>query len=182
MRRAVIAVLAGLLAAGCSAGGHQAASPPSHSPAASSAPASTAAPSPSVTATPRQRMTRKEAARAYVRIWDPSNRDVDRANTDEQDRAPFSQFRADLRAFVADMKVGNHEMAALLWPRNVEPYVKAMLLTYSPAQISCTRAQVQARSYAASDTVYYTNADCQAIDSSNLPNTIRSRLGLPPLN
>ena len=141
-------------------------------PAAASASASSSAPA--------QRLTRKQAARAYVRIVDPWNVTTDAINRDYTDDAPFSQYRADSRALVRALRTAGRQFRAVRWPRRVQPYITSLLLTDIPVDIRCTRAGAAAGSRAAAVTVNDTNQDCQAATDSTTADTIRSMLNLPP--
>jgi hypothetical protein len=139
----------------------------SNSPSASPSPASTA------------RLTRKQAAAAYVRIVDHANRLQSLADEDVTDRSPFSQYVSDLRAYLAAQRQVDRELAAVRWPAGVQPYVTALLSTYDPATAACFRAEIRAGSYSADDTVFATNSQCQAAQASTLADTVRQGLGLP---
>jgi hypothetical protein len=63
----------------------------------------------------------------------------------------------------------------------VQPYITAMLTTYSPAETSCVQAGIATGSRAAASGVYDTNQDCLSQANSAIPDTIRSMLNLPSL-
>lgn len=125
------------------------------------------------------KLTRKQAAAAYVRIIDPSNRTIGAISQDIADVAPFSQYRADSLAYVKGTRLADRKIRALRWPAQVEPYITAMLLTYDPASIRCAQAEAAAGSYAAATAVAGTREDCIAAADSTIAGTIRSMLGLP---
>jgi hypothetical protein len=184
MKATVTAALiasAALTAAGCASTAHVTKTAPAASaaPAATQAattpsPAPTAAPTPAATA----RMTRKEAAAVYVAIVDPANRANDALDRDWTDRAPWSQYVADSRAYVRAARREERQLAAARWPARVQPYITSMLLTLEPAVIRCVRQQAAAGSYAAADNASYSQ-DCTAANDNTDPDTIRSMLGLP---
>jgi len=181
VRKTVAAIAAAVLLAACSASG-----PATHRgtpTAAAISPSATATASPSPAASPSvaaQRMTKKQAARAYVRILDPSNAISDAINRDATDAAPFSRYKADARAYIKAIRAAAGQIRALRWPVRVQPYIDAMLLTFIPANIRCNKAGIAAGSSTAASTVADTNQDCIAATDSTLPDTIRSMLGLPP--
>ena len=115
-----------------------------------------------------------------MRILDPSNAIADAISRDYTDAAPFSQYRADALAYVKAVCGADRQLRAVRWPARVQPYITAMLLTFEPAAIRCTRAGAAAGSRAAAASVNDTNPDCQAVNDSTIPDTIRSMLHLPP--
>jgi len=180
---AVTAILAAVITlAACGSGGHPAATvtrtvtavPSSPSPAGA-----TASPSPSPSATAR--LTRKQAARLYVRIVDPMNRSLDAYQTDGSDNAPWQQFVADVRTFIRNETRAQHQLLAVRWPVRVEPYVRAMVTTDLAAGERCAREMIAAGSYATVTNVTSYNADCTATNNDANATQIRSLLGLPPL-
>jgi len=185
MRTALIAIAAAAALAGCGGGTHGSSGAAHTTTAAPATPAATASqpttPSPSPSpAGPPKRLTKKQAAAAYVRIVDPWNKITDAINRDYTDAAPFSQYRADARALVRALRGVSREFHALRWPRRVQPYITAMLLTDIPASIRCTRAGARAGGRAAAVNVNDFNQDCQAASAATNADTIRSMLGLPP--
>ena len=185
MRTALIAITAAAALAGCSGGTHgspSAAHTTAAAPVTSAATASaTASPSPAASpSAPVRRMTKKQAARAYVRIIDPGNTLSDAMNRDNTDAAPFSQYKADARAYIKAIRITERQLRAIRWPARVQPYVTAMLLTFEPANIRCVQTGIAAGSNAAAANVNDFNQDCLAASDSTLPDTIRSMLGLPP--
>ncbi|SRR6266498_3378419 len=180
MRTALIAIAAAALLAGCGGGTHGTPSA-ARTTAAPVTPAATASPSPAASpSAPVRRMTKKQAARAYVRIIDPGNALSDAINRDATDAAPFSRYKADARAYIRALRTADRQLRAVRWPRRVQPYIDAMLLTFEPAIIRCNKAGIAAGSTTAASTVADTNQDCLAASDSALPDTIRSMLGLPP--
>jgi hypothetical protein len=125
-------------------------------------------------------MTKKQAARAYVRIFDPSNAAVDQVNRDITDAEPFSKYKADSLAYIKALRAADRQLRAARWPRRVQPYIDSLLLTFEPANIRCTKTGIAAGSRAAANGLAYTNQDCVAASDLTLPDTIRSMLGLPP--
>lgn len=181
MRTALTAIAAAAALVGCSAGSHASPGTAHTTTAAPATPAATASPSPAASpSVPARRLTRKQAAAAYVRIVDPWNKITDAINRDYTDAAPFSQYRADARALVRALRGVSRKFRALRWPRRVQPYITAMLLTDIPASIRCTRAGARAGSRAAAVNVNDFNQDCQAASAATNADTIRSMLGLPP--
>lgn len=180
MKIRVLAAGAALViaAAGCSTAGHPTAvvtrTVTTHPVTAS--PVSKPASSPTHTA----RMSRSQAARAYLRIIDPANRDNDAVVTDTSDKPPFSQFVADARAYVRDTIQAEHQLLADRWPTGVEPYVRAMATTDMPADVTCYRRMAAAGSYGQANNVSFSNV-CQADTGANATQ-IRQALHLPPLN
>lgn len=130
----------GLAACGGS-GMHQVATVPTGSPAtATTGQSSTPASPPAV-------LTIKQAARAFLRIGNPSNRLSEAINRDYSDAAPFSQYRADALALVKALNAASRKFRALRWPATVQPYITAMLLTYVPAFIRCAKGRRGGQQY-----------------------------------
>ncbi len=127
------------------------------------------------------RLTISQARRAYVRIVDPYNRTVDAVNRDYTDQARIAQFRRDLSAQIASLRVMKLKLAAVRWPPRVEPYVQAMMSTDDVTTIRCDKEQLAAQSYAQVD-VISANQDCTAAQNNSNASTIRSMLGLPSLS
>jgi hypothetical protein len=181
MRMFTATVLAALLLAGCT-------SPKAHNPAGeTSSPAVTQSPaSATATSTPNAtpahmvRLSREQAARLYIRLVHPFNRASQAAGLAENYRLPIRQFRADGRAYIAGVKAFDRKAPAVLWPRNTEPYIKAMVSTDHVAAIKCVRAEMRQRTYARVDSVAKSNSDCQAQANASNATMIRARLGLPP--
>lgn len=139
----------------------------------------TAATSPAPSPSPAAVLTIKQAAAAYIKIIDPSNRIADAVGADVTDAAPFSQFRADTLAYAKSVRVIDTKLRAVRWPATVQPWVTAMIATYDPAQIACAKAEAAALSNAAAVTVANSNQACLVGDSD--PSEIRALLKLPPL-
>jgi hypothetical protein len=181
MRVFIATVLAALLFAGCT-------SPRAHNPAGdTSSPAVTQSPaSATATITPNAtpahmvRLSREQAARLYIQLVDPYNRASDAAGHAKNDRLPISHFRADGRAYIAGVKAFDRKALEVLWPQNIEPYIKAMVSTDHIAAIRCVRAELRQRTYAGVDSVAKSNSDCQAQANASNATMIRARLGLPP--
>jgi hypothetical protein len=147
---AVTAILAAVITlAACGSGGHPAATVTRTVTAVPSSPsptAATASPSPSPSSTAR--LTRKQAARLYVRIIDPMNRSQDALQTDGSDNAPWRQFVADVRTDIRNETRAQHQLLAVRWPVRVEPYVRAMVTTDLTAPLPRTAARMPPRSAA----------------------------------
>jgi len=115
-----------------------------------------------------------------VRIVDPGNAISDAIGRDLNDKRPFSQYRADSLALVRETRSEDRQFRAIRWPGRVQSYVDSWLLTYGPSIIRCYQAAAAGGSYAADSQLAYTNQDCIASDTSTIPDSIRSMLGLPP--
>ena len=178
MKRLLMAAAAVLALAGC--GISQAAAHPftTHVGASVASVVASAVPSPSPSPVPA-RMTRKQAAAAYVRIVDPANRAIDVAQEDYTDQVPLAQFHADVRTFIRADRTRYAKLAALRWPRDVQPYITSMIATLKPADMGCMRAWLSGTTW---DAVYadsYASPDCTADTDDTLAATVRTRLGLP---
>jgi hypothetical protein len=166
------AILALGLAACGGSGTHQAATTHVYAPAAATTVRSTTPPSPPAL------LTIKQAAGAYVRIGDLSNRLSEAINRDYSDAAPFSQYRADALALVKALSAASRKFRALHWPATVQPYITAILLIYVPAFVRCAKAGAEAGSTAAAVTIAGSNQDCTVAADSTIPDRIRLLLGL----
>jgi hypothetical protein len=181
MKVFIATVLAALLFAGC-------ASPKAHNPVGDtgspavtqSPPSASAVVTPSATPAHMVRLSREQAARLYIRLVHPFNRASQAASLAENHRLPLSQFRADGRAYIAGVKAFDRKALVVLWPRNIEPYIKAMVSTDHVAAIKCVRAEMRQRTYAGVHSVAKSNSDCQAQADASNATMIRARLGLPP--
>ena len=142
-------------------------------PAAASASASSSAPA--------QRLTRKQAARAYVRIVDPWNVTTDAINRDYTDDAPFSQYRADSRALVRALRTGRPPVprGPLAPPRAALHHLAAADRAYRWTSDAPGRALRPAAGQRRSRSTTPTRTRQAATDSTTA-DTIRSMLNLPP--
>jgi hypothetical protein len=127
-------------------------------------------------------LTTRQAAAAYVRIIDPANRADAVVNTDYTDKAPLSQFRADILAEWKAWRTSDRKLGAVRWPAAVQPYITAMRLTFDPATIRCLHVLASAANYAAFDNTVASNQDCVAQSTNTDADTVRSMLGLPSRN
>src|SRR5690242_994730 len=154
MRVFIATVLAALLFAGCT-------SPRAHNPdgdtsspaVTQSPPSASAVVTPSATPAHTVRLSREQAARLYIRLVDPFNRASEAASLAENHRLPISQFRADGRAYIAGVKAFDRKALEVLWPRNIEPYIKAMVSIVHVVAIRCVRTEMRQRTYAGVDSV-----------------------------
>jgi hypothetical protein len=146
--------------------------------ARSSTPAASPAPAPA-SPTPAARLTKADAARAYVRIVDPGNALVDDLNRAEADAAPIADGRAILRRAVTELHREAGQLLALRWPKRAQPYITVLATVDLPTEIACAHAEAHAASWDALDTIDATNQDCTTDAASTTPATIRERLGLP---
>jgi hypothetical protein len=115
-----------------------------------------------------------------VRIVHPGNELADTLNGQQRDAVPFRQSRATIRAYIAELRREVSELRAARWPRNVQPYITAMIATDWPDTIRCYQAVAQERSWTQAEDLAFTNQACMAAANSTTPDTVRARLGLPP--
>lgn len=180
---AAVAVAVGTLAA-CGHSAAPASAPaPAPAPATRSATAPAAAPDPSPSPTPVRRLTIRQARAAYGRIVDPSNRANDLVSEDQTDDLPLSKFHADVKPNLRLTRSAARHMRAVRWPRSVQPYATAMVLSVFSDDERCLSALLKAPDYDAVNAAYDSNEACIAAtgDDSDAT-TIRERLGLPPVS
>ena len=103
-------------------------------------------PTPSVSA---PLLTMQQAAAVYTRIVDPGNRAGGVLSSDAQDKVPFSQYQRDAALYVTAVQRQEAELRAVRWPAKIQPYITAMLLTDTPADVQCTQSLAAAGSYTA---------------------------------
>ena len=181
MKVFIAAALVALLLAGCTSHRTRTSAGNTGSPAVTqSPPSATAVVMPSATPAHMVRLSREQAARLYIRLVDPFNRASEAAGLAKSYRLRISQFRADGRAYIAGVKAFDRKALAVLWPKNIEPYIEAMVSTDHVAAIKCVRAEMRQRTYAGVDSVAKSNSDCQAQANATNATMIRARLGLPP--
>ena len=181
MRVFIATVLTALLFAGCTSPKADTPAGDTSSPAVTqSPPSATAVVTPSATPAHLVRLSREQAARLYIQLVEPFNRASDEASLAESYRLRINQFRADGRAYIAGVKAFDRKALAVLWPKNIEPYIEAMVGTDHVAAIRCVRAELRQRTYAGVDSVAKSNSDCHAQANASNATMIRARLGLPP--
>jgi hypothetical protein len=164
--------------AACGSSGHPTATVTRTVTAAPSSPSPVAA---SSSPSPAARLTRHQAAQAYAAIVHPANRADDAAGQDATDKAPFSQFLRDNGQSITLTRRAARQLAAVRWPRSVQPYITAILNTDVPAQIRCAEALQASRNYAQVQTVADPNQACAAAQNTDNADQIRTLLGLPSL-
>jgi hypothetical protein len=140
---------------------------------------SSAAPSPSPSPASTARLTKRQARRAYGEIVDPYDRATNTVNQDYTDGVPFLQFRRDVRAEMASLRVMTAKLAAVRWPARIEPYVRAMLSTDMQANLRCIQDELKGHSVGQVESIHNSSQNCTEGQNTSNADTIRSMLGLP---
>lgn len=138
-----------------------------------------ASPTPSVSA---PLLTMQQAAAVYTRIVDPGNRAGGVLSSDVQDKVPFSQYQRDAALYVTAVQRQEAELRAVRWPAKIQPYITAMLLTDTPADVQCTQSLAAAGSYTAAQVVGTASQACSTSGNASIPDEIRRMFSLPPVS
>lgn len=123
------------------------------------------------------RLTMAQARTAYSKISMPFNAAVSVVNADARNGTTWPKFKTDVLAAVAANETWEQRIRAERWPREIQPYIDAMLKTEVPAEISCDQAMAAAGSLQGAADVFSSDSACR--DSTKNADTIRKILNLP---